>query len=155
MEELSNVLGEELFLKVQNALADKKLIVDDGKLIPKHRFDCINISLKEHKEKVQNLLKENEFLRNEKIEIDKLKSENAKLKRENLIVTEIMKYKARNLVCVTALLKLDNLEISDLAAEIKKQMASIKKKEPYLFFEDNEVFMLVPYKNKKTEINYE
>lgn len=41
MEDLKNLLGEELFNKIQEKLGDKKVMVDDN-FIPKTRFDQVN-----------------------------------------------------------------------------------------------------------------
>jgi len=58
MDELKVLLGDELFKQVSEKLGDKKLIFDDGKMIPKYRFDEVNSSLKETKESKDNLEKE-------------------------------------------------------------------------------------------------
>lgn len=39
MEELKDILGEELHAQVIAKLGDKKVVVDTGNFIPKHRFD--------------------------------------------------------------------------------------------------------------------
>jgi hypothetical protein len=39
MEAIKTLLGDELFAQVEGKLAGKKLIFDDGTLIPKHRLD--------------------------------------------------------------------------------------------------------------------
>ena len=58
MDDLSVLLGDELYKQVSEKLGDKKLIFDDGKMIPKYRFDEVNSSLKETKESKENLEKE-------------------------------------------------------------------------------------------------
>ncbi len=58
MDELKVLLGDELFKQLSEKLGDKKLVFDDGKMIPKYRFDEVNISLKEVKESKENLEKE-------------------------------------------------------------------------------------------------
>lgn len=52
--QLNEILGSELFEQVKTKLGDKKLILDDGKIIPKHRFDEINDALKSQKELVKS-----------------------------------------------------------------------------------------------------
>jgi len=42
MNELETLLGAELFKTLTEKLGDKKIILDDGKLIPKSRFDEVN-----------------------------------------------------------------------------------------------------------------
>ena len=65
MDELEKLLGLELFTRLKQKLGEIKLLIDDGKLIPKHRFDCINLSLKDHKEQVKELREKNATLENE------------------------------------------------------------------------------------------
>ena len=52
MDELVKLLGNELYSQVKSKIGERGLIIDTGMLIPKHRFDCVNISLKEHKQTV-------------------------------------------------------------------------------------------------------
>lgn len=61
--DLKELLGEELYSQVVDKLGDKKLMVDDGNFIPKHRFDEVNNQKKELKaevDKLNNTLKESE-----------------------------------------------------------------------------------------------
>ena len=55
MAELKDLLGEELFDQVTSKIGDIKLILDEGNLIPKYRFDEIN----ESKKNLQALLEQN------------------------------------------------------------------------------------------------
>ena len=55
MAELKDLLGEELFNQVTSKLGDKKLVLDEGNLIPKYRFDEVN----ESKKNLQTLLEQN------------------------------------------------------------------------------------------------
>lgn len=50
MEDLKGLVGEELFAQIQAKLGDKKLLIDDGKMIPKHRLDEVSDNLKAQKE---------------------------------------------------------------------------------------------------------
>jgi len=50
VDDLKGLLGEELFSQLTAKLGDKKLLIDDGKMIPKHRFDEVSDSLKTQKE---------------------------------------------------------------------------------------------------------
>lgn len=70
----------------------KKTLIDDGKFIPKHRFDCINLSLKEHKELVRELessqavfLKQNKVYKEIIKELTVYKTENELLKKLYLL----------------------------------------------------------------------
>ncbi len=58
MDDLKTLLGEELYKQVSEKVGDKKLIFDDGNMIPKYRFDEVNTSFKESKESKENLEKE-------------------------------------------------------------------------------------------------
>ena len=57
---LKEILGEELFSQVSEKLGDKKLLIDDGTMIPKSRFDEVNNQKKEYKEQVDTLNKARE-----------------------------------------------------------------------------------------------
>jgi predicted transcriptional regulator len=60
MEQLKELLGEELYSQLVAKLGDKKLVVDDGKLIPKYRLDEVsekNKSLSEQLQKYEGDLK--------------------------------------------------------------------------------------------------
>ena len=152
MEELRAILGETLFCRVSDRLGTQRLILDDGKLIPKHRFDCINISLKEHKERVEVLQSKNAQLENEVERLRHIEARCRTLERENLILNELSKSKAKNFKSVKALLQLDGFEEFELAENLAKQLKQLKKTDAYLFGDGNEVFMLVPYtKNRKLE----
>lgn len=50
MDDLKVFFGEELFSQISAKLGDKKLIFDDGRMIPKHRLDEVSESLKSQKE---------------------------------------------------------------------------------------------------------
>lgn len=52
---LEELLGKELAEQVTTKLGDKKLMLDDGKTIPKSRFDEVNNQKKELKEEVDKL----------------------------------------------------------------------------------------------------
>lgn len=60
--DLKELLGEELYKQIMAKAGDKKIIIDDGKMIPKSRFDDVNIQkndLKEQVDKLNKTLKEN------------------------------------------------------------------------------------------------
>lgn len=56
MQELKEILGEELFTQVSTKLGDKKLILDNGNFIPKHRFDEVSTKVSS----LQEVIKKNE-----------------------------------------------------------------------------------------------
>jgi len=61
--DIKEILGEELFSQVTAKLGDKKLLLDDGKLIPKHRLDEVSESLKMQKEQNQGYKEQVEQLK--------------------------------------------------------------------------------------------
>lgn len=54
MENLQDLLGADLHSQVMAKLGEKKLLVDDGKMIPKHRLDELSDNLKAQKELVKS-----------------------------------------------------------------------------------------------------
>lgn len=53
MEELKKLLGEELYNQLVAKLGDKKIdIVNDGRWIPKEKFDQVNGQVKDFKQQV-------------------------------------------------------------------------------------------------------
>ena len=146
MNELKELLGEKLYYLVQEKVGQKELLVNDGKLIPKHRFDCINISLKEHKEKclkqankIQEIEKQNKELLSF---IDKIK----KLQCEIYILKHLMNAKVLNYSYVRSLLKLEGLSYNSVKKVLNKRLKHLQETEPTLFYENNNMYMLVPYK---------
>lgn len=149
MEELEKKLGSELYFKVKVKLGDLKLLIDDGKLIPKHRFDCINLSLKDHKEQVQDLRAKIALLENSLKNEKELESKIATLEREIIILTELSKSKAKNIQTILPLLQIDNLFGGELIHGIQKQIRLLKKTDSYLFIDGNELYRIVPYRRKE------
>ena len=97
MNTVEKILGKNLYEKVHEKLGDDKgLIIDDGMLIPKHRFDCINVSLREHKSAVQKLREENRLLSEKMNDFQNLMLENQSLKREKRITELIIAAKPKN-----------------------------------------------------------
>lgn len=152
MEELLSVLGKDLYEKVLDKLGNRKLIIDDGRLIPKHRFDCINVSLKDHKSQLVELRKE-VFAMTEKLAVLQSAQENAKeLERTVAVLTELSKHKAKNFQTIMPLLNLEDLSGAQLQDSLVRQIRRLKRKEPYLFSGGEELYRIVPYRGKnKTE----
>jgi len=61
---LQEILTADEFAIVQAKLGDKKIIIDDGNLIPKHRFDEVNEQKKNLQSLFDNSTKEIESLKN-------------------------------------------------------------------------------------------
>lgn len=153
MDELEKLLGPELFTRLKQKLGDVKLLIDDGKLIPKHRFDCINLSLKDHKEQVKELREKNAALENELKSQKELQEKVKDLEKQVLIYSVISKSKARNIQTILPLLHVDDLFGMELVDSLEKQIRSLRRSDSYLFTDGSELYRIVPYsKKEKTEI---
>lgn len=152
MDELEKLLGLELFTRLKQKLGDVKLVIDDGKLIPKHRFDCINLSLKDHKEQVKELREKNAALENELKSQKELQEKVKDLEKQILIYSVISKSKARNIQTILPLLHVDDLFGMELVDSLEKQIRSLRRSDSYLFTDGSELYRIVPYsKKEKTE----
>ena len=152
MDELEKLLGPELFARLKQKLGDVKLLIDDGKLIPKHRFDCINLSLKDHKEQVKELREKNAALENELKSQKELQEKVKDLEKQVLIYSVISKSKARNMQTILPLLHVDDLFGMELVESLEKQIRSLRRSDSYLFTDGSELYRIVPYsKKEKTE----
>lgn len=144
MNTVKELLGEELYKEVQDKLGGNKgLMIDDGMLIPKHRFDCINISLREHKKLVQELREENEKLRSQAARVDKAERERDELARELTVARLIAKAKPRNYDAVRSNIKAGEFTGKRLETVVKKRLTELKKSDPYLFFGER-LYRLIP-----------
>lgn len=141
MSTVKEILGEELYAQVADKLDGRNLIVDDGKLIPKHRFDCINISLKEHKMLVAELREKANAYDEVKLKLDDAKNE---LNVLNLI----MRSRPKNCIAVRANINVESVTGKKLEREVNKQLAELKATDPYLFIDDTQcVYKLVPVRD--------
>ena len=140
MSTVKELLGEDLYAQVESRLGNNSLIVDDGKLIPKHRFDCINISLKEHKKLVAEL-------REKADGYDAAKHELEAAKTELTVLNLVMLARPKNCIAVRANIRVGSVTGKKLEREINKQLAELKEKDPYLFIDDTEcLYRLIPVK---------
>lgn len=138
MSTVKELLGDELYAQVAERLGGRSLIIDDGRLIPKHRFDCINISLKEHKQLVAEL-------REKASAYDRAKRELDAAKTELCVLTQIMRSRPKNCIAVRANINVGPLTGKRLEREVAKRLAELKASDPYLFIGDTEtVYRLVP-----------
>ena len=145
MNTVESILGKELYGRVQEKLGtDKGLMIDDGMSIPKHRFDCINICLKDHKKLVADLRQENERIKARLGALDEIESELKELKAERCILELIMQAKPRNYAAVLSLIRATGLIGKKLEAAVRKQLLQLKETEPYLFYETEQLYRLVP-----------
>ena len=144
MNTVKELLGEELYEKVREKLGDDRgLIIDDGMLIPKHRFDCINISLREHKKLVADLREENAELRQKAERADGLERKSAGLERELRIAELIARSKPKNYDAVRSNIQAGEFTGKRLDAVVKRRLTELKKSDPYLFFGER-LYRLVP-----------
>ena len=144
MNTVKELLGEELYEKVREKLGDDRgLIIDDGMLIPKHRFDCINISLREHKKLVADLREENSALRQKAEKTEELERECKRLSRELRIAELITCSKPRNYEAVRSNIHAGEFTGKRLDAAVRRQLTELKKSDPYLFFGER-LYRLVP-----------
>ena len=144
MNTVKELLGEELYEKVREKLGDDRgLIIDDGMLIPKHRFDCINISLREHKKLAADLRGENAELRQRAERADELERKCAGLERELRIAELIARSKPKNYDAVRSNIQAGEFTGKRLDAVVKRRLTELKKSDPYLFFGER-LYWLVP-----------
>ena len=142
MSTVKEILGDEIYAQIADKLDGKSLLIDDGRLIPKHRFDCINISLKEHKQLVAEL-------REKANAYDSLKHELDKVKTELDVLTLIMRARPKNCIAVRANIKVGTLTGKKLERDVNKQLAALKASDPYLFIDETEcVYRLVPVRDR-------
>lgn len=144
MNTVEKILGAELYEKVKLKLGNNKgLVIDDGMLIPKHRFDCINISLREHKILVDKLREENRQLSEKVTDTESLKLENITLKREMRIAELIICAKPKNFKAVRSNIEAGESTGKRLDCLVTKRIKELKKTEPFLFYGEQK-YRLVP-----------
>lgn len=143
MNTVKELLGDRLYAEVQKKLGNRGLMIDDGMLIPKHRFDCINISLREHKKLVAELRAENTDLRGNAERAAELARECAELQRELRIAELTAQAKPKNYVAVRSNIHAGEHTGKRLDASVRKQLTALRKSDPYLFFGER-AYRLVP-----------
>lgn len=111
--------------------------------VPKHRFDCINLALKESKQKLSMLIQEDEI---QKLQILDLKKQLLISKVE----TKLALARAKNVKAVLGLLDLDklNLDHEGNVPELNEQLTLIKKNQEYLFELDPIAYIVIPLNNE-------
>ena len=107
--------------------------------IPKHRFDCVNLCLKETKE----------TLKARTAEVDQLTKRVATLDKELLeskVETALAESRAKNLTAVKALIDFEKLSLQDrVVIGLSEQISKIKSEQDYLFVQPETTgYMLVP-----------
>ena len=119
------------------------LPIYNGMLIPKHRFDCINVSLREHKALVQKLQEENRQLSEQLTEFESIKLENSKLKREQRIMELIILSKPKNFNAVRSNIEVGESTGKKLDSVVNRRISELKKTDPYLFYGEQK-YRLIP-----------
>lgn len=153
--DLKELLGEELFKQVTEKLGDKKIILDDGNMIPKERFNEINEQKKEFKKMLEDRDKQLEELSkkakgNEELEQQLLNYKNQnettvkeyeeKLQKqafEFALEKELMGSKVKNTKALKALLNIENIKLdNEKLIGLEEQLKGLQESDPYLFAED-------------------
>jgi prefoldin subunit 5 len=147
---LKEILGEELYSQVTDKLGDKKIaIVSDGNWIPKAKFDDVNEEKKQYKEQVDNLNKElgklqkqlednqgaTETIENLKKQIKDKEEEMIKIRKQNTIKFEVLKYNPNDVADILPHLKDESITITEdgTITGLKEQLENLKENKPYLF----------------------
>ena len=111
--------------------------------IPKHRFDCVNLCLKETKEALREKTAEAEENKNRITELEKALL-NAKVE------TALALHRAKNLTAAKALIDFGDLklECDGTTSGLEEQILSIKEGQSYLFeSQESLTYVLVPVRN--------
>ena len=150
MDKLKELLGEELFEQVKEKLGDKKIdIVNDGRWIPKTKFDEVNNEKNEYKAQVEELnealgelkgkAKDGEEVeaRIQELEemIENKEKEITNIRKTNAIKFEVLKANPNDVADILPHLKDDTITIAEdgTITGLKEQLESLKENKPYLF----------------------
>lgn len=111
-------------------------------MIPKHRFDCVNLCLKETKQELVD----------KTIEIERYKTRIAALEKtviESKVEKELLLHKAKNLIALKALIDFSKLTLTQewLLIGLEEQISFIEKKYDYLFEKSKDIaYIILPIK---------
>ena len=152
MDKLKELLGEELFEQVEKKLGDKKIdIVNDGRWIPKSKFDDVNIEKNEYKGQIDDLNKELGKLKKQikdddevtkKIgelekEIENKEKEMEKMRKTNAIKFEVLKANPKDVNDILPHIDNEVVKIEDgEIVGLKEQIEKLKEEKAYLFKEE-------------------
>lgn len=148
--DLKEILGEELYIQVQDKLGDKKIdIVSNGQWIPKHKFDDINEEKKQYKEQVDELNQELGKLKKQlednqdatktiedlQKQIKDKEEEMIKIRKQNAIKLEVLKANPNDVADILPHLKDDTITIAEdgTITGLQEQLENLKENKPYLF----------------------
>ncbi len=153
MDKLKELLGEELFEQVQEKLGEKHKIdiVNDGRWIPKSKFDDVNIEKNEYKEQIEGLNEELGKLKDKakdnddvtkKIEdlekeIEDKEKEMEKIRKTNAIKFEVLKANPKDVKDILPHIDDEVVKIEDgEIVGLKEQIEKLKEEKAYLFKEE-------------------
>ena len=150
--DLKELLGGELFEQVQEKLGDKKIdIVNDGRWIPKSKFDDVNTEKNEYKEQIEGLNEELGKLKDKakdnddvtkKIEdlekeIEDKEKEMGKIRKTNAIKFEVLKANPKDVNDIIPHIDDEVVKIEDgEIVGLKEQIEKLKEEKAYLFKEE-------------------
>ena len=134
MEKESNEIGKAferlstLSRSYVEAECENKKTPPENLMIPKHRFDCVNLALKGTKERLREKMLECET---DKLVIAGLE----KSLIDSKVETALAQHKARSLTAVKSLIDFTNLKLesSGVVPGLEEQILRIKKSQSYLF----------------------
>jgi len=116
--------------------------VSESLTIPKHRFDCVNLCLKETKQALRDKTAESEEQKNRIAFLEK-----ALL--DARVETVLAQFRAKNLPAAKALIDFSvlRLEQDGTVPGLEEQILHIKESQSYLFeSQESEAYVLVPVK---------
>lgn len=152
MEKLRELLGDELFEQVEEKLGDNEVdIVNDGRWIPKDKFDSLNNEKNEYKEQIKELNKElgelkdkakdddevTEKIEELEIEIENKEKEMESLRKTNAIKFEILKNNPKDVADILPHIDNDVVKIEDnKIIGLEEQINDLRENKSYLFKEE-------------------
>lgn len=146
--DLKELLGEDLYSQVTTKLGDKKIIIDDGNLIPKSKFDQVNEDKKVYKKQAEKLQTDLEDISKKAGEVEGLNTVITELKetleaKDKEIADREFNYsldsalkdaKCKNTKALKALLDMDSIKYQDGKLDgLENQLNSLKESDSYLF----------------------
>ena len=139
MDKSENVRNHEL-----SADLERKSPSADKLMIPKHRFDCVNLCLKETKQ----------ALKDKSLALDNCCSRIRQLEQalvESKVEIALALERAKDLTAVKALIDFSKLELKDdgTVSGLSEQIRHIKQSRAFLFEESDGInYILVPLKSE-------
>ncbi len=146
---LKELLGEELYEQVKEKLGDKEIdIVNDGRWIPKDKFDAVNGEKNEYKTQVETLntelgkLKEQledkdsatETIEALRTDIESKEKELNNLRKTNAIKFEVLKANPNDVADILPHLDNEKITVDDNGITgLKEQIEALQESKPYLF----------------------